>query len=331
MPMHDLHDLQNLCATAALNAGASNNVAQTLAEAVIAAELRGRPAVGLTHFFDFLHGLATGSINGSAVPEIVHQGSTVWADARGGIPHTAFNLANSLVSEIARKQGCAIFMQSNSYTCGELGYFTDQFAQDGLLALAAASSPALLAPGGSLHPVLGTNPMSMAAPLDEGAPFLIDQAASQVAYVSIREAAHDGRILPDGWAVDAVGKPTTNAQAALDGALLPFGGHKGGNLALMAEILAGMAGGNWSLDAPSFLDEERTPGIGMFMLVVDPTFRDQGFPRRLRVHLERLQQKYGVWIPGRRRTGRDSTDHQQVQVSPQLHERLLVAAGKQRT
>jgi (2R)-3-sulfolactate dehydrogenase (NADP+) len=326
MQNYAVSEVHGLCLAAAMNAGASQTVAQTLADATLEAELRGRRAVGLAHFFDFLHGFRAGSIDGTAIPDVAHDGCTVWVDARGGIPHTGFNAAGPLLVDIARKQGCAVFMQHNSYTAGELGYFTDHLAKQGLLAFASANSPALLAVGGSRQPVLGTNPMSMTAPLDEGPPLMIDQAASNVAYVSIREAARDGRPIPEGWAVDSDGTPTTEPLAALDGALLPFGGHKGANMAIMAEVLAGLAGGNWSVDAPSFLEGERSPGIGMFILVIDPTFRERSFPRRLRLHLERLQRNYGVRLPGRRGARAEPADGQKIPVPENLFEKLRDAA-----
>lgn len=322
MPMHEVNAVKVLCIAAAMNAGATQHVAQILTEATLAAELRGRREVGLKHFLDFLQGFSSGSINGSAMPEVTHEGAMVWANADGGIPHTGFIEAGPMVVDIARRQGCAVFMQGNSYTCGELGYFTDYFARQGLLAFATANTPALLAVGGSTGPVLGTNPMSMAAPLDEGPPLLIDQATSNVAYVSIREAALNGKSIPDGWALDSAGSPTTDPSAALAGALLPFGNHKGANLAIMAEVFAGLAGGNWSLDAPSFLGAEQTPGIGMFILVIDPTFRQRGFPRRLRLHLDRLQGKHRVPIPGRRGKPTESTDDRQISVPEGLMARL---------
>lgn len=103
--------------------------------------------------------------------------------------------------------------------------------------------------GSSRHRVLGTNPMSFAAPTGSQQPFLIDQASSETAFVAVRDAAAAGRKIPAGWAVDSHGEPTTDARAAVEGSLLPYGGHKGANMALIAEVLAG---GLWSVDAPPF-------------------------------------------------------------------------------
>ena len=84
-------------------------------------------------------------------------------------------------------------------------------------------------------------------------PLVIDQATSATAYVNLRKAAEHGEPIPEGWAIDAAGQPTTDARAALDGLLLAFGGKRGANIALMVEVLAaGMTGANWSLDCPPF-------------------------------------------------------------------------------
>ncbi|TIW17972.1 MAG: Ldh family oxidoreductase, partial [Mesorhizobium sp.] len=100
-------------------------------------------------------------------------------------------------------------------------------------------------------PVYCTNPMSFAAPAADGSPLVIDQSSSATAFVNIRKAAEDGRKIPEGWALDASGNPTTDPAAAMKGAMLAFGGQRGANIALMVEVLAaGLSGANWSLDAP---------------------------------------------------------------------------------
>ncbi|MDR6414476.1 Ldh family oxidoreductase [Pseudarthrobacter sulfonivorans] len=225
---------------------------------------------------------------------------------------------------MAGNLGCAVFMQHNSYTCGELGFFTDRLAEAGLVCFAAANSPALMAAGSSGRPVLGTNPLSFAAPTGAHQPFLIDQASSQTAFVAVREAAAAGNDIPAGWAIDCRGEPTTDARAAVDGSLLPYGGHKGANMALVAEVLAGLAGGLWSVDAPSFTAGEANPGIGMTLFVVDPSFAAAGFPERLGTHLDRLAEDYNVRIPGRR--PRASSEEGVVEIDEDLFARLQVAA-----
>ncbi len=144
--------------------------------------------------------------------------------------------------------------------------------------------------------------MSFAAPVEGGAPLLIDQSSSATAFVNLRQAAREGREIPAGWAIDAAGKPTTDPAAAMKGALLAFGGNRGANVALMVEVLAaGLAGANWSLDAPSFADGTESPGAGLFVLAIEPKLIDPDFPGRLKTQLDRLAFDYHVHIPGRSR------------------------------
>jgi len=220
------------------------------------------------------------------------------SDAGRGIAHLGFDPAFDELVATARTLGLSLFTQRNAYTCGALGYFSERLAQRGLVAFAAGNAPALLAAGGAQKPIYGTNPMAFAAPQEEGPVLLIDQASSSTAYVNIRAAAETGKPLPEGWALDETGQPTTNATAALKGALLAFGGNRGGNIALMVEILAAMSGGNWSLDAPSFLEGDQSPGVGMLVIAINPALLDANFSYRLGAQLDRLRREYNVFVPG---------------------------------
>jgi (2R)-3-sulfolactate dehydrogenase (NADP+) len=115
----------------------------------------------------------------------------------------------------------------------------------------------------------GTNPFSFALPA-QPTPRLIDQASSAVAWVRIRDAAAAGEPIPQGWALDAHGAATTDAAAALLGPLLPFGGAKGSNIALVIELLSVLSGAAFSMDAPDFASGTQPPRVGMFLLALDP-------------------------------------------------------------
>ena len=161
----------------------------------------------------------------------------------------------------------------------------------------------MLAAGPGTGRVFGTNPMAWSVPLPDRAPLTVDQASSSTAFVSVRDAAAQGTPLPEGWAVDADGRPTTDPEAALDGALLPFGGYKGANIALLVELLSSMAGGNWSMDAPPWDSGARSPSVGMFVLAIDHSAVGVGFPARAANHLGRLADSGVMQLPGDRRTG----------------------------
>jgi (2R)-3-sulfolactate dehydrogenase (NADP+) len=295
-----LDEATKLCERAALAAGANEEAAQSLAKSVVAAQAKGVTSVGLSHFLDYLDALEAGRINGYAEPVITRPALTMYvSDARGGLAHTGFDRTCNAFAKTARFFGVAIFTQKNAFTCGELGYFTGRLAGEGLVSFAATNGPALLAGAGSTKPVYCTNPMSFAAPVEGGAPLVIDQSSSATAFVSIRKAAEEGREIPAGWAVDAAGRPTTDPAAAMKGALLAFGGNRGANIALMVEVLAaGLSGANWSLDAPSISEGHESPGTGLFVLAIDPKYIAPDFAKRLHEQLDRLAFDYRVHIPG---------------------------------
>lgn len=297
--MLGLAELETGLAAAAMRAGAGEAAAYSLARATADAEASGQPALGIAHFSDYLAGLREGRIRGDAVPAISRPApALIKVDAGGGLAHPGFDLALDDLARTAGHFGVAIFAQRNAYTCGALGYFAARLARRGLAALAATNGPALMAGAGSSRPVYCTNPFAFAAPRAGRPPLVIDQSSSATAFVNIRRAAREGRPIPEGWAIDAEGRPTTDAGEAMNGALLAFGGARGANIALLVEVLAaGMTGANWSLDAPSFQNGSESPGSGLFVLAISPALLAPGFEARLDAHLERLA-GLGVHVPG---------------------------------
>jgi (2R)-3-sulfolactate dehydrogenase (NADP+) len=295
-----MEQAEDICIRAAIACGANKETAVSLARSTVAAEADGMPDVGLAHFIDYLDALKAGRIKSNAEPEISRPApAIILSDAHGGAAHTGFDRAFNDLVETARQFGLSLFSQRGAYTCGALGYFAGRLAAERLVAFAATNGPALLAGSGGKSRVYCTNPIAFAAPQAGGPPLLIDQASSATAFVSIRKAAAEGRALPEGWALDADGNPTTDAKAALDGALLAFGGARGANIALMVEVLAaGLSGANWSLDAPSFTQGSENPGSGLFVLAIAPALFAPDLEERMKAQLQRLAGEHGVHIPG---------------------------------
>lgn len=293
-------EIWKLCIAAASSRGASPEAATSLADATIHAQEAGKPALGIRHFFDYLNAMEEERLDGAAGPSITRPASAVFvADAGGGIPHVAFDRGFDDLIGAAREFGVSVFSQRNSYTCGALGYFAERVAAKGLVCIATTNSSAHMAAGGSIGAVFGTNPLAFAVPRSQGKrPFVFDQASSQTALVNVREAARENAAIPDGWAVDSSGRPTSNANEALLGALLPFGGYKGANIAMMVELLSTMAGASWSLDAGSFDTGRRSPAVGMFLVALNPDLFDPGYIARAERQLDRLRNEYKMSLPG---------------------------------
>lgn len=296
---YETRDALELVRRAALKAGASDGVADSLANAVVAAEWAGNRTVGFAHLADYLDGFANGRIAADAEPEITHPApALIRIDAKGGIAQLGFDRAFEDMVERAAIYGVALLAQTGSYTVGELGYYTRRLAEAGLVALAACNASAQMTTLESRKAVFGTNPISFATPLEGARPLVIDQASSATAFVNVRRAAEQGETIPEGWALDVAGNPTTDARDAVRGLLLAFGGMRGANIALIVELLAaGLTGANWSMDAPSFTDGNECPGIGLFIVAIKPDLLVPGFAARLSEHIERLAAQ-GVRIPG---------------------------------
>lgn len=320
-----LQEAQALCESAALRRGASVELARSIAAAAVRAEGEAQPAVGLAHYLDYLSALEAGRIDGGAEPMISRPApAIILSDANRGAAHTGFDRAFPDLVATARSFGLGLFVQKNAFTSGALGYFAVRLAEERLLAIAATNGPALLAGAGSTRPVYCTNPLALAAPVEGAAPLLIDQSSSATAYVNIARAARQGQAIPEGWALDAEGRPTTDAKAAISGALLAFGGERGANIALMVEVLAaGVSGANWSLDAPSFNAGSESPSCGLFVLALDAALVDPGFASRMGAQMSRLSGTHGVHIPGRSKASAwEKAQRDGIVVSQELIDRL---------
>lgn len=293
-------EARELALRACLNAGASLPSAQSLVNATISAMLYGPPTLGFPHLVDYLSSFREGRIKCDPSP-VLYQPFPAFltCDADEGVAQLGFDYAFSRIVDAAQNFGLAIFTQKNSYTAGELGYYVRRLAAEGLVGLAATNANALVTPKAGQSAVYSTNPFAFGFPLGAGSlPLIIDQASSATAYVNVVRAAAEGRPIPDDWAVDKNGNPTRDPLEALEGALLPFGGRKGGNIALLVEMLsAGLSGGPWSLDTPDFTSGGNSPTVGLTVLAIMPGNDQDSTIDRAAKQARRLA-GLGVFIPG---------------------------------
>lgn len=282
--------------------GAGEGQARAVARAVVAAQASGRSNVGLAHLPYYCDALRRGALDGRVEPGIVQpRPALLRADARSGFTHYAFDQALEQFAGMVETQGVAVLIIRNTYTCGCLGYFPERLARRGFAALAVTNAgPAVVAPSGASRPAFSTNPLAFALPRDGRPPLLMDQSTSACTLVDVRAARESGDTIPADWALDREGNPTRDPGEALEGSFRPFGGYKGANIALMVELLAaGLSGGNWSIDAPSFADDPDCPDVGQWFLAMDLAAMDHP-GRRIDEYLDRLA-SMGAYIPGQDR------------------------------
>ncbi len=274
-------EISRLVYRAVQRAGFVHAVAETFADATTDAELRGKSSVGLDHLFSYFQAAAKQLIN--VAPQVTQYAVTpsmLTVDADHGPMQFAYVQAEKALIEAAGTHGIAVLMIKNAFAGGELGYYARRLAQGGLLSISMANSPAVMSVGGSPERLLGTNPLSYGIPLADDRAVVIDQASSSTARVNFQKYAQRWEPIPEGWALDKHGQPTTDAAEALAGTLLPFGGYKGGNIALLVEFMAMLGGGDSSYEAAPYYAGDRQQGTGASIIALD-TKKFPGYTERI--------------------------------------------------
>ena len=285
--------------------GCEADVARSVARALVMAEADGLGGHGFSRIPSYLGMLRGGKIDGRARPSATRPRPGVLAvDAALGFAYPALDLAVAALPALAAEQGVVAAPIRRSNHCGAAGLPCEALARRGLVALLFANTPGAMAPWGGRTPVFGTNPVAFAAPIKDGAPAVVDLALSKVARGPIAAAKQRGESIPEGWALDADGDPTTDPARALRGTMIPLGDAKGAALAFMVEVLAAcLTGANLAFEASSFLDGEGPPpATGQLLLAIDPAaFGHARFGERMGLLAQAIEAQPGARLPGARR------------------------------
>lgn len=240
------------------HAGASNDEAATVAEALIDAEFRGIDSQGLVRLPGYAKGAASGEIRSNVEMDLLMESaSALRLDARYGWGYVMGKRAIDMCIDRAEESGACFAVMLNTSHLGRLGYFVEHAARRGLIGVAASAGAqrfATQAPWGGTSPVFCTNPLAVGVPRRDSDPIVYDIATTQIARGAILMAQKRGEAIPEGWALDADGAPTTDPNRALPpyGTLAPLGGYKGSGLALVVEILSSVLGGYPPENSSSF-------------------------------------------------------------------------------
>ena len=287
-------------------AGASDAQANCTAHALVSAEAQGLASHGLSRVAMYTSHLRHQRVDGQAVPRVAHSANAaVVVDAAEGFAFPACELAIAQAIARARDNGIALGLVANSHHFGAAAWHLEAVAAAGMVGIAMGNSPAAMPFAGGRQAIFGTNPIAAVFPRKEQAPLVIDLSLSEVARGKIMVAARDGKPIPQGWALDAQGAPTTDAQAALAGSMLPMGGNKGAMLALMVELLVtALTGSQFGAEADSFfVAQGNRPRLGQAFIVIDPRRLAGGevYHTRVEALLSAILQDEGVRLPGARR------------------------------
>lgn len=253
--------------------GLEDGDAEVVTTCLLFAQRRGVVGHGLVRLPIYLERIAAGGINRTPDIRTTVSGAVAVIDGDNGTGARVGLAAVSSVSSAAFAQGIGLAVARNANHFGAAGYYAAELASTGLVGIAVSNADPIMIPPGGGRAVLGSNPLAIAVPGDADAPGpLLDMATTAVAHGKIMAAARAGEAIPEGWAVDADGAPTTDPTAALAGALLPAAGPKGFGLSFMIDLLAaGLSGGAIGVDIAALYGSREIPqGVCLLMLAIDP-------------------------------------------------------------
>ncbi|KKD60114.1 sulfolactate dehydrogenase [Grimontia sp. AD028] len=300
----DPSEVKSLTAQALENAGVSSANAKSVANALIQAEIDGQSGHGLARLAAYIEQVKCGKVMGDATPKVdTPKPAVCHINAELGFAFPAMDKLVSLLPAMAKAQGIALATVNRSHHFGQAGFHAERIAKQGCIALVFSNSPSAIAPWGGKKALFGTNPIAFACPRDGAPPLVIDMSLSKVARGKVLVARKNGESIPEGWAIDAQGRPTTDADAAVKGSMLPIGDAKGAALALMVEILsASLTSALYGFEASNFFDTEgEPPAIGHAVIAIDTSVSGTQFAERLELLLNTMCEQEGVRLPGQRR------------------------------
>lgn len=263
--------LERVIITLLKKMGAGDLEARRVASVLVSADLRGKKNHGCA-FIPLIakrleHGVLTIP---TRIDTLVDDGPITHLDGNNGLGQMAATEAMRICIEKARAHGISLTLVRNTNHIGVLGYYSLMAADEDMIGACMTNAAPAVAPWGGTEPYFGTNPISLAAPVAEAPPIVLDMSSSITARGNIRRAERLNETIPVDWALDAQGLPTTDPAEALKGSLLPVGGPKGYGLAFFVDLICGMlSGSRFGRELSTFHSPERPTGVGAAFLALD--------------------------------------------------------------
>jgi len=237
-------ELLALATRALARGGMPEAEAAEAARVLVLADMFGLRTHGISRVAQYLERVKLGGINPRAAVQVMRMAPGLsMVDGQNGVGTLVGMRALRAATESAREVGIGAAFARGSNHFGPVLPYAFLAAQEGFASFIASNATTTIAPWGGKDTRVGNNPMGIGMPNPGGDPIILDMALSVAARAKIRKLAEQGAAMPEGWATDAEGKPTTDPARALKGFLLPVGGHKGYGLAVMIDLLAGLLSG----------------------------------------------------------------------------------------
>ena len=320
----DAQTLHRMARAALEKAGAHSKMAEAAARHLVRAEELGLPTHGMSRVPFYCSMLRNGRADGEAHPRMAaERPGACLIDNCDALPYVSVQWAVDEAIQRARRNGIGLAGIRNSAHAGVLGIHLEPVAAARLVGLAFTNSPAAIPAWGGKKPLFGTNPVAAVFPRKNQPPIVIDLALTTVVRGRIMLAMKRGEAIPQGWALDRHGKPTTDPKEAIEhGSLFPIGGAKGAMLAMMFELLcASLTGAAIGPEADSFFTEQgNKPRIGQVFLAIDPQALagEEKYLERVETLVCAMLADPHVRLPGARRFAAEKAAAKGIEVADEL-------------
>jgi LDH2 family malate/lactate/ureidoglycolate dehydrogenase len=259
--------------------GMNGEDARLLAESLAMADLRGVHSHGVLRVPEYVKKLMGGGVDPAGRPRVVKDSGAACVVDGGnsmGVIGCAFAMREAIRRAEAMGVGAAAVGGSNH--CGALFYPAMMALEHGMIGIVTSNALPTMAPWGGVEKILGINPLAIAAPAGVEPPLVLDAAFSASSHGKIRVFHQKGLPIPTGWAFDAEGAPTTDAEKAIHGLLQPIGEFKGVGMAVMMGVLASLlSGAAFGTELGNMVDGPQAGRDGQFVMALRvDAFEDHG-------------------------------------------------------
>jgi len=311
-------DLEAFVARALTALGLPSSDAEQVARLMILADLRGADGHGIFRLPQYVRRIRAGGLNVRPNIRVVQETEAMTlVDGDDGMGHLVMRFAVQIAMGKAKHAGVSwVGVRQSNHAGPAALYAMMPLERDMIGIYIAVGSANHLPPWGGIDLLLSTNPIAFAIPALEEPPIVLDMATTVAAYGKVKTKAQRGEQLPEGWMIDAFGRPLTDPKRAEEGFLLPIGGYKGYGLALVFGLLAGtLNGAAFGRDVIDFNKDDKTPtntgqvivalniahfsSVQTFKRNVDEVIRDMRNSRRM-PGVERIrvpgEQSHAIWL-----------------------------------
>lgn len=286
MSLITIEELKSLCHQLLTKNGFREQDTEMIIDHLVENQCSGKASHGMVRVPEIIEAIREFGLS-IEDPEIVHdQGNIVVMDSKGQIGVVVGKLAADEAVKRAKEHGLAMVGTKNYIaTSGSMSYYLKQLAEQGIVAIMGCNSVALVSPPAGRKRMIGTNPVGIAIPGENGEALIADLATSAIAYGKIMVMKDKGEAVPEGVLIDKDGNASTDPRDAYEGAILPLAGHKGFALGLMVELLAG------PLLSAKALKQDMYDGDGLFIIAIDPEkFGNEFFYQQISEALHELKE-----------------------------------------